>query len=112
MLRSGRSLAVLLMGCLFAACERPKPPTITPEKGELTSIGPAGVQLRLELGVDNPNRVDLSARSVSGKVVIDGKYDLGTVTVSQPFRLPAGQRTHLTVPMTVGLREVPAIVAL
>jgi LEA14-like dessication related protein len=103
---------VLLAGCLLSACGRPKPPTITPEKGELTSIGPAGIQLRLELGVDNPNRVDLSARSVSGKVVLDGRYDLGTVTVSQPFQLPAGQRTRLAVPMTVALRDVPAILAL
>jgi len=112
MLRSRVSSAVLLAGCLLSACGRPKPPTITPEKGELTSIGPAGVQLRLQLAVDNPNHIDLSARSVTGKVVLDGKYDLGTVTVSQPFQLPAGQRSHLSVPMTVALRDVAAILGL
>ena len=112
MLRSGVSSAVLLVGCLLSACGRPKPPTITPEKGELTSIGPAGIQLRLQLAVDNPNHVDFSARSVTGKVVLDGKYDLGMVTVSQPFQLPAAQRSHLTVPMTVALRDVAAILGL
>ena len=35
-------------------------------------IGPAGIQLRLQLAVDNPNHIDLSARSVTGKVVLDG----------------------------------------
>jgi hypothetical protein len=112
MLRSWVSWGVLLAGCLVSACGRPKPPTISPERGELTSIGPAGIQLRLQLAVDNPNHIDLSARSVTGKVVLHGKYDLGTVTVSQPFQLPAGQRSHLTVPMTVALSDAPAILGL
>jgi len=97
---------------LALACGRPKPPTITPEKGEVTSVGPDGIQLTLALTVDNPNRIDLSARSVTGRVLLDGKHDLGTVTVSQPFRLPSGQRTALSVPMTVAWKDLGVVLAL
>jgi hypothetical protein len=102
----------MLAAWLALACGRPKPPTITPEKGEVTSVGPEGIQLRLSLTVDNPNRIDLSARSVNGRLLLDGKYDLGTVTVSEPFRLPSGQRTPLTVPMTVGWKDLGVVLAL
>jgi LEA14-like dessication related protein len=97
---------------LAVACGRPKPPTITPEKGEVTSVGPDGIQLTLTLTVDNPNRIDLSARSVTGRVLLDGKHDLGTVTVAQPFRLPSGQRTALSVPMKVAWKDLGVVLGL
>lgn len=103
---------VLLTGHFLAACSRPKPPTITPDKGELTSIGPDGIHLMLHLGVENPNRYDLSARSVTGKVLLDGRYDVGSVAVSQPFRLPSGQVTRLSVPTTLALRDLPTVLGL
>jgi hypothetical protein len=102
----------MLAGWLAVACARPKPPTITPEKGEVTSVGPEGMTLKLSLTLDNPNRIDLSARSVTGRLLLDGKYDLGTVTVSEPFRLPSGQRTPLTVPMTVGWKDLGVVLVL
>ena len=98
--------------CLALACERPKPPTLTPEKGEVTSVGPEGILLELALAVDNPNRIDLSARSVTGRVLLDGKHDLGAVTVTQPFRLPSGQRTSMTVPMTLAWKDIGVLLAL
>jgi late embryogenesis abundant protein len=109
---AGFFTVALLIGHVLAACGRPKPPTITPEKGELTSIGPDGVHITLHLGVENPNRFDLSARSVTGRVVLDGKYDVGSVAVSQPFRLPPGQVTRISVPTTFALRDLPAVVGL
>jgi LEA14-like dessication related protein len=106
------SMAAILTGCLVAGCARPKPPIITPEKAEVVSIGPEGITLKLALGIDNPNRVDLSARSVSGRLLLDGKHDLGTVTVAQPFSLPSGRRTPLAVPLTVGWKDLGIVVAL
>ena len=109
---AGFFTVVILTVHFLAACGRPKPPTITPEKGELTSVGPDGVHVMLHLGVENPNRFDLSARSVTGRVVLDGKYDVGSVAMSQPFRLPAGQVTRMSVPTTFALRDLPAVVGL
>jgi hypothetical protein len=100
------------VGVFIGACNRPKPPTITPEKGELAAIGPDGIHLMLHLGVENPNRFDLSANSVTGRVLLDGKYDVGSIAVSQPFRLPAGQVTRLSVPTTLALRDVPVVLGL
>jgi LEA14-like dessication related protein len=102
----------LLIGHLLAACGRPKPPTLTPEKGELTSIDAEGIHLTVHLGVQNPNRFDLAARSVTGRVLLDGKYDVGNVALSQPFRLAAGQVTRLSVPTTLALRDLPMVLGL
>lgn len=102
----------LLVGLAFTACGRPKPPTITPEKGELTAIGPDGVHLILYLNVENPNRFDLSARSVTGRVLLDGKHDVGNIAVSQPFRLAAEKVTRLSVPATLALKDVPVVLGL
>jgi LEA14-like dessication related protein len=107
-----RFFTVTLLVGISLACNRPKPPTLTPEKGELTAIGPDGIHLTLFLGVENPNRFDLSARSVAGRVLLDGKHDMGTVAVSQPFRLAGGQVTHLAVPITLGLKDVPLVLGL
>jgi LEA14-like dessication related protein len=103
---------VFVVGALGSACGRPKPPTLTPEKGEVTSVGPDGIHLVLHLAVDNPNRFDLSARSVTGHVKLDGQHDLGAVTVSQPFRLPAEKSTPLAVPVTVAFKDLPLVIGL
>jgi LEA14-like dessication related protein len=104
--------AALLTGHALVACGRPKAPTITPEKGELTAIGPDGIHLLLHLNVENPNRFDLAARSVTARVVLDGKHEVGSVALSQPFQLPARQVTRLSVPTTLALRDVPVVLAL
>ena len=104
--------AALLAGHIAGGCNRPKPPTITPEKGELTSIGPDGIHLTLHLRVENPNSFDLSARSATGRVLLEGKYEVGSVALAQPFRLPAGQASRLSVPTTLALRDVPVILGL
>jgi LEA14-like dessication related protein len=102
----------LLVGVAFTACGRPKAPTITPERGELTAIGPDGVHLMLHLNVENPNRFDLSARSVTGRVLLDGKHDVGNVAVSQPFQLAAQKVTRLSVPTTLALKDIPVVLGL
>jgi LEA14-like dessication related protein len=95
-----------------AACARPKPPTIVPEKAVVTSIGRAGIGMNVELGVDNPNGVALSARSVTAKVVLDGKYPLSTVTVSHEFTLVARARTRLVVPMALAWENLSTLLVL
>jgi LEA14-like dessication related protein len=97
---------------VLAACSRPKPPTIAPEKAVVTAIGPTGMEMNVELGVDNPNSVDLSARSVTAKVVLDGKYPMSSVTVPHEFTLKARAKSHLIVPMALRWEEVSTLLAL
>jgi hypothetical protein len=105
-------LAILVCIIIGAGCSRPKPPTITPEKVVVTSIGPAGIDVLVNLGVENSNSSDLAGRSVTAKVVLDGKHDLGTVSVPREFHLPAGKRTELAVPMSVAWKEFSALLSL
>lgn len=95
-----------------AACARPKPPSIVPEKAVITSIGPAGIGMNVELGVDNPNGIALSARSVTANVVLDGKYPLTTVTVPSEFTLAAHARTPLSVPMSLAWSNLSTLLVL
>jgi LEA14-like dessication related protein len=107
-----RFFAVSFLAGYLLACGRPEPPTITPERGEVTAVGPDGIHLVLHLGVKNPNRYDLSARSVTGRVKLAGQYDLGSVTVAEPFQLPSGKATSMAVPMTVALKDLPLVLGL
>jgi LEA14-like dessication related protein len=78
----------------------------------VTAIGPSGMEMNVELGVENPNGVDLSARSVTAKVVLDGKYPMSSVTVPREFTLKAKSQNHLVVPMALRWEEVSTLIAL
>jgi len=97
---------------LVAACSRPKPPTITPEKAVVTVIAPSGIEMNVELAVDNPNGVDLSARSVTANVVLDHHLPLRTVTVPHEFRLAARSTSHLVIPMSLKWEDVSTLLTL
>ena len=72
----------------------------------------ANASALLELGLENPNSVELAGRALTAKVVLDAKYDLGTVTVPNGLRLPAGKRTDLSVPMSLPWKDLTALLAL
>ena len=104
--------ALLAVMLVLVGCSRPRAPTITPEKASITSLGPDGIGMLLQLGLDNPNSFELAGRALTAKVVLDGTRDLGTVTVPNGIKLPAGKRTDLSVPMTLPWKDVTALIAL
>lgn len=111
--KNSRVRSLLLAAALtLAACSRPEPPTLTPEAAAVTGITTQGIDLRVQIGVYNPNGSDLSTRSLKAAVRLDGRYDLGTVTVPAPLKLPAKQRTRLDVPLTAKWKDVAGIAAL
>jgi LEA14-like dessication related protein len=108
---------LLLVAPLVVACSavekiEPDSPKVTAEKASVTKISPAGIDLLVELGVHNPNTIDLEARSVIAKVVLDGKYDMGTVEIPHEVDLPSEQQIHLAVPVVVDWKDVTVIAAL
>jgi LEA14-like dessication related protein len=103
---------IVALAVVLAACSRPAPPTIVPEKAVVTAISPAGIQMNVELALDNPNGVALSARTVTANVVLDGKYPLSSVTVPHEVTLAAHSRSALLVPMTLKWEGVSTLVAL
>ena len=105
--------AVVLVAALLAvSCSRPSPPTLTPQRVEITAIGSAGISLIVQMAVYNPNRIDISTRSVTAEVTLDGKNKLGTVTVPHPIDLPARQWTRIDLPLSVAWPDLASLVAL
>jgi LEA14-like dessication related protein len=85
---------------------------MTPHRASITQIGPTGVDLSVDLAVRNPNRVDLSVRSVTAHVLVDGQYDLGSTTVAKAFTLPAEREVELSVPLSVPWKDVASLTML
>jgi LEA14-like dessication related protein len=105
-------LRAAALALALAACSRPEPPTLTPELATVTRVTPAGIDLQVRLDAYNPNGIEISARSVKANVMLDGKYDVGTVTVPMPLSLPAKKRTRLDVPLSVKWRDLTGLAAL
>ncbi|AUX40599.1 hypothetical protein SOCE26_020000 [Sorangium cellulosum] len=106
-----RSL-LLAAALTLAACSRPDPPTLRPELAAVTAITARGIDLRVQLQVYNPNGIDLSTRSLKANVLLDGKHDVGTVTVPAPLKLASKQWTRLDVPLSVKWQDLTSIAAL
>ena len=105
-------LAGIVVALASGACSKPEPPTLQPKEARVNAVGVAGVDMLVRLEVTNPNGFTLSARSVTGKAKLDGKWDLGTMTLSKPFTLPAKQATTLDVPMSLPWSDVSTVGAL
>jgi LEA14-like dessication related protein len=103
------SFARLAFLCIFTslvawavvACTKPDPPVLTPKEATVSGVTGAGVDLSAKIEAYNPNKFDLSARSVTAALTLDGKYDVGSVTIPRAVVIPAGQRVVLDVPISI-----------
>jgi LEA14-like dessication related protein len=99
--------AVVVLGC-----KKPEPPRLVPKEVSIVAISPATIDLLLKIEATNPNAVTLSAQSFTGKATLDGKWQMGTVTVSKPVSLPPNAPTMLEVPMRLPWSDATALAAL
>ena len=90
----------------------PKSPKVTAEKASLSKIDPKGIELLVELAATNPNDIDLEARNVTAKVVLDGQYDMGTVEIPQEVDLPTDQEVRVSVPVVVDWKDASVVLNL
>jgi len=95
-----------------AACSKPDPPVLTPKSAKVTAVTLVGIDLTVDVEAMNPNSVELSAQRVTGKVVLDGRYDLGTTNVTKVVTLPAGARTDVEIPLSITWKDATALVTL
>src|SRR5688572_2919223 len=101
-----RHLLAFVFACTLAlgsgACKKPDPPKLTPKEARVTAITTRGLDILLKVEATNPNSMTLSARSVTGKAKLDGRYDLATVTIEKPVVLPPNNvPTMIDAPMTL-----------
>lgn len=115
-LRARRTLLVFVLSVFVAAfvgCSKPEPPKITPKEARVTMVGPQGLELLVRVEATNPNSVTLSAQSMTGKAKLDGKWELGQVTIAKPIVLPPNNvPTMIDVPMTMPWTDVQALATL
>ena len=97
---------------LASACSKPEPPKLVPKEVKVTGVATTGLSLLLRMEATNPNRITLSAQSVTGKAKLDGKWDVGTVTIAKPIALPPNVPTIIDVPMTLPWTDMKALGAL
>jgi LEA14-like dessication related protein len=95
-----RTFGLLLAAVLaVSSCKKPEPPVITPKESTIVAVDPTGVRVLVRVEAQNPNGIGLTVQSVTGRVVLDGRYDLGEVTVSEPVSLPPRSTTTVEVPL-------------
>jgi LEA14-like dessication related protein len=105
--------ALLLAAALgLAACSRPEPPTVRPISGRVTSVGSNGIALSAKLEADNPNSFEVSIKSLTATITLDGKYNVGTVTIPNAITLPAKKKKTFEVPISMPWGNVAEIAPL
>jgi LEA14-like dessication related protein len=96
----------LLCLVLVAGCSKPAPPTLTPERVQITGMTTSRIELELQVGATNPNSYDIPARSLTAHLVIGGKFDLGTTEIPVTTTLVAGKKTLVDVPVSVQMKDI------
>jgi hypothetical protein len=107
-----RSLALAAFVLVSASCKKPEPPQITPKEAKVTALGPAGVTMQVKVDALNPNAYELTAQSITAHAKIDGKYELGAVTVPEAITLPPNKPTEITASMTMPWGDVQTLASL
>ena len=105
-------VAPLVVACSAVADIKPDPPSVTNQKVSVTKVTPAGIEVLVELDVRNPNSINLEAESLTANVILDGRYDMGTVDVPQEIDLPSKQQIHVGVPVVADWKDVAVITSL
>ena len=100
-----------LLAFALVGCAKPEPPVLTAKEATVVGVTAAGVDLRAQIEAFNPNKVDLSARSVTATLKLDGTYDIGTVTIERAIAIPAGARVMLDVPIAIKWSDLTPLVA-
>ncbi len=104
------SLVVLAVSLFsIAGCTAPAPPTLTPKEVTVTGLAPDGIDFVVEVDAQNANSFALSVRNVTAHAKLDGKYDLGNVTVASTLEIPAGGTATVRAPLSVKWNDIGAL---
>ena len=85
---------------------------MTPDRASIEHIDARGVELAVVLALTNNNPEDLSVQGLTAHVVVDGRFDVGRITVKQSVALPAGKPTKMTVPVFVKWKDAAPLIEL
>ena len=83
----GWSQGLLLVA--LSACAAPRPPTVTPHAATITTVSLRGLDLDVQVRVDNPNSFPLSAQAVTGTLFLAQGGKLGHGSSRPGHSIPA-----------------------
>ena len=105
-----RSVALLLSSALvLSACSKPEPPRVTPRSARVTSVGPAGIGLAVELDVYNPNSFPLLVRTVNGTLEVLNGIEIGRGRADPAGSIPPKGSSLVSTQLNLGLTNLPAL---
>ncbi len=91
---------------LVVACSKPVPPTLAPERVQVTALTATHIDLKVAVAVSNPNGIDLVARNLTAHVMVSDRFDVGTVDIPVTTTFPANKTTRLEVPLSVKIADI------
>jgi LEA14-like dessication related protein len=104
--------AIAAAAVIAFACSKPQPPTLTPKQATVTGLTLAAIDMRIQVDAQNSNNFDLVTRSVTAKVKVDGKYDLGSYTSTTALTIPAGKSATIDVPVSIKWNDITQLAML
>jgi LEA14-like dessication related protein len=111
-----RRLAIVaLVACAALpslGCRKPEPPRVTPKEARIVAVSAAGMDVLMKVEAFNPNASTLSARSVTATARLDGRWEMGSITIAKPVVLPPNAATTLDVPVMLPWKDIGALSAL
>ncbi|HOU89767.1 MAG TPA: LEA type 2 family protein [Polyangiaceae bacterium] len=100
------ALCGLALGC---AVQRP---SVLPQAVRIEGVDLAGVVVRTDMDVFNPNTFSLNVAAVSGSLTLAGQVPLGSAAVPTASHLPARSWQHVTADLHLPWLNLPGVLAL
>ncbi|GEM_PF-1308743 len=100
------ALGALALGC---AVQRP---SVLPQAVRIEGVDLAGVVVRTDLDVYNPNGFPLNVAAVSGSLTLAEQVPLGSAAVPTAGRLPARSWQHVAANLHLPWLNLPGVLAL
>jgi LEA14-like dessication related protein len=96
---------------LTVACQKPKPPTITPKSAQVLAVSAKGLSLAVTFDVANPNRFPLIVHAVDGRFSLGAGagVELGRAHAEPASSIPAEGASTVTSQIAIAWTNLGAL---
>ena len=104
-----RRLACAGLLAVLSACATPRSPTVTPQVVRVATVSLRGLDLDVELRVDNPNTYALAVEEVNGTLFLGNGQRLGRSSSKPQHSIPASGSSTLQSRLHVDWENMSAL---